>query len=91
MPSRRRAVAFPAVAAQNDDRMLTLGELRELVEVTGGLPDDFIIRGTAIPFRMADLGNPRGTVMTGLAVDPHPDASTDSNTITVDQPPLPGA
>ena len=75
---RRRgqsAVAMPSVSAQDPDQFLTLGELRDLVEAADAqlLPDEIVVRGNAIPFRMVDLGNPGGSVMKSLALSVRPD------------------
>ena len=56
-------------AATEPTRTLTLGDLRALVEAAALYDDDRIIRGTAIPFKMSDLGNPKGGCMMTLAID----------------------
>jgi len=64
-------IALPSVHAASDHRTLTLAELRELVDAATalGLPDDAIVRGAAIPFKLADLGNPIGSCITKLGFD----------------------
>lgn len=47
-------------AADEPSRTVTLGDLRELVEMAALFPDEYIVRGTAIPLKMSDLGNPKG-------------------------------
>lgn len=56
-------------AAREPSRTVTLGDLRELVEAAALLPPEYIVRGTAIPFKMSDLGNPKGGCMMTLAID----------------------
>ena len=56
-------------AADEPSRTVTLGDLRALVEMAAPLPDEYIVRGTAIPFKMSDLGNPKGGCMMTLAID----------------------
>lgn len=64
-------IALPSVHAASDHRTLTLAELRELVDAATalGLPDNTIVRGKAIPFKMSDLGNPIGSSMNSLGFD----------------------
>lgn len=61
-----------ADASETPSRTLTLGDLRRLVEFATLLPDGMIVRGNAIPFKLSDLGNPRGACMMTLAID-HPE------------------
>lgn len=56
-------------AADEPSRTVTLGDLRALVEMAALLPDEYIVRGTAIPFKMSDLGNPKGGCIMTLAID----------------------
>lgn len=56
-------------AAAEPSRTLTLGDLRALVDAAALLPDSYIVRGTAIPFKMSDLGNAKGGCMMTLAID----------------------
>lgn len=60
---------YPRVTAEAEDRVLTLGELRELVEAAALLPPETIVRGRMVPFKVADLGNPKGGSLMGLALD----------------------
>lgn len=50
---------------------IRLADLRAIVAAAdaAGTPDDTIVRGNAIPFRLVDLGNPRGSVLRTLALD----------------------
>lgn len=52
-------------------KALTLGELRNLVELANlyCMPDDVIVRGNAVPFKFSDLGNVKGATMRSLAFD----------------------
>lgn len=59
---------LPGVFAEG--KALTLGELRILVnEYAALLPDDVIVRGNAVPFKMSDLGNAKGATMRSLSLD----------------------
>lgn len=61
---------LPRVSAANEpSRTVTLGDLRALVDMAALLPDEYIVRGTAIPFKMSDLGNTKGGCMMTLAID----------------------
>jgi hypothetical protein len=56
-------------AATEPSRTVTLGDLRELVDMAALLPDEYVVRGTAIPFHFPDLGNPKGGRIMTLALD----------------------
>lgn len=56
------------VQANHPDNTLRLSELRDLVEAAQGLPDDYIVRGSLVPFRIADLGNPDGGSLQRITV-----------------------
>jgi len=61
---------LPRIHAEDaKTRTLTLGELRALVEAAALLPDDMILRGNAVPFKMSDLGNQKGGCLMSLAID----------------------
>ncbi len=64
-------VPLPQVQASAEHRTVTLGELRELVRLADRLAidDDVVVRGKAIPFKMSDLGNQRGSCMNSIALD----------------------
>jgi len=72
--SGQSAVRLPEVVAADPEQFLTLGELRDLVEAADALtlPDDVIVRGEAIPFRMADLGHVGGSVLRRVGLDRRP-------------------
>lgn len=59
-----------AIASTQPDRTLRLSDLRQLVEIADAmkLPDDSIVRGSAVPFRLTDLGNLDGSSIQKLAV-----------------------
>lgn len=65
---------LPHVQASAPHHTVTLGELRELVRLADqmGVADDVVVRGKAIPFKMSDLGNLRGSCMNSLALDYRP-------------------
>lgn len=61
---------LPRVSAATEiSRTVTLGDLRTLVDMAALLPDEYIVRGTMIPFKMSDLGNPNGGSIMTLAID----------------------
>lgn len=60
---------LPRVVVDPASRTVTLGDLRELVEMAALFPDEYIVRGTAIPLKVSDLGNPKGGCMMSLAID----------------------
>lgn len=66
------AVEMPmpyADASKTPSRTVTLGDLRQLVELAALLPDEYIVRGNAIPFKFSDLGNPKGGCLMTIAID----------------------
>ncbi|MCF7551001.1 hypothetical protein [Pseudonocardia sp. WMMC193] len=65
---------YPTQRTDDPKGWLNFGELRELVAeaMRRDVPDDAVIRGEAIPFRMADLGNPKGGVLRSIAIDDRP-------------------
>jgi hypothetical protein len=67
------AVALPSVMAQGPDQMLTLGELRDLVEAADAqlLPDDVVVRGQ-VAMRTADIMNPAGMILMRVGLDRRP-------------------
>jgi hypothetical protein len=62
-------VALPQVRAASEHRTVTLGELRDLVDIAEQLPDDLIVRGMMIPFKVSDLGHPIGGCIMALGLD----------------------
>lgn len=56
-------------AASEPTKTLTLGDLRDLVETAALYDDSMILRGTCVPFKMNDLGNPKGGCLMTLAID----------------------
>lgn len=58
-----------ADASQTPRKTLTLGDLRRLIDMAALLPDEMIVRGNAVPFKLSDLGNRRGACMMTLAID----------------------
>lgn len=60
---------YPRVRAEASHGTVTLAELRELVDAAALLPPESIVRGMAIPFKMSDLGNTKGSCMQFLAID----------------------
>jgi hypothetical protein len=64
-------VELPSTVASSSHRTVTLAELRDLVAVadTLMLPGDLVVRGKAVPFKVSDLGNPRGGCLTSIALD----------------------
>lgn len=67
---------YPRIRATATHKTVTLAELRELVEASALLPADTIVRGNMIPFKLSDLGNPKGGCITSLALD-RPDPEKD--------------
>lgn len=66
----RKVDNMPRISAASEpNRTLTLGDLRALVDASALYDDDRIVRGTAVPFKMSDLGNPKGGCMMTLAID----------------------
>jgi len=63
------ALSLPSIRAEGAHRTVTLADLRDLVEATGHLSGETIVRGNAIPFHVADLGNPLGGRLMTLALD----------------------
>lgn len=62
-------VGLPRVRAVADHGLVTLGQLRTLVQVADGMSDDLVVRGNMVPFKLADLGNPLGGSIQALALD----------------------
>jgi hypothetical protein len=60
---------YPRVTAEAQHGTVTLAELRALVEAAALLPPDTIVRGQAIPFKLSDLGNTKGSCMMSIALD----------------------
>lgn len=60
---------YPNVTAEAAHQTVTLKELRELVEYAALLPDETIVRGHMIPFKISDLGHPKGGCIKSLALD----------------------
>lgn len=58
-----------ADASQTPSRTITLGDLRTLVDMAALLPDEMIVRGNMIPFKMSDLGNRKGGCIMTIAID----------------------
>lgn len=58
---------YPRVTAESST--VTLAELRELVDAAALLPPETIVRGNMIPFKLSDLGNPKGGCIASLALD----------------------
>lgn len=58
-----------ADASETPTRTITLGDLRALVEMAALLPDEMIVRGNMIPFKMSDLGNRKGGCIMTIAID----------------------
>jgi hypothetical protein len=70
-------LSLPQITADGPRRTLTLADLRKLVAATEHLPEGVIVRGTAIPFHLPDLGNPLGGRLMAIsldAADDQPDA-----------------
>jgi len=65
---------WPELETDDPQGFLTFGELRELVAegMRADVPDDAVVRGHAIPFRVADLGVRKGSVLRSLALDKRP-------------------
>lgn len=60
---------YPSVSADAPHGTVTLGELRELVDVATGLPPETIVRANAIPFKVSDLGNRKGACVASISLD----------------------
>lgn len=58
-----------ADASQTPSKTLTLGDLRALVDMAALLPDEMIVRGNAVPFKLSDLGNRKGGCLMTIAID----------------------
>lgn len=60
---------YPRITASTGGDTLTLGELRELVEAAALLPAETLVRGSSVPFKLADLGNTKGGSLQSIALD----------------------
>lgn len=58
-----------ADASSSPKRTITLGDLRELVVLSTLLPDECIVRASAVPFHLPDLGNRKGGRVMTIAID----------------------
>lgn len=58
-----------ADASKAPERTITLGDLRQLLDMAALLPDECIVRANAIPFKMSDLGNRKGGRVMTIAID----------------------
>lgn len=58
-----------ADASNTPAKTLTLGDLRALVDMAALLPDEYIVRGNSVPFKLSDLGNRKGGCIMTLAID----------------------
>ncbi len=75
--AKRKVDNMPRISAASEpSRTLTLGDLRALVEAAALYDDDRIVRGSCVPFKMSDLGNPKGGCVMTLAIDDPEDESS---------------
>ena len=66
----RKVDNMPRISASDEPtKTLTLGDLRAFVDAAALYDDDRILRGTCVPFKMNDLGKPKGGCMMTLALD----------------------
>jgi hypothetical protein len=57
-----------SVSVTAEGEIVTLAELRDLVESTRALPADSVVRGRSVPFKMADLTNRHGLSIAQLTI-----------------------